>query len=63
MNEHPEISEAREIREQARNELNRARQQWPSIEQLAKRLTARRPLEDSFGNDIEITFRPRSSHD
>lgn len=50
--------EAAIIRDEAREDLRRIEAQGPAVDKLAQRL-ARSREQNHFGDDIQITFRPR----
>lgn len=55
-----DIGEAREMRQEASAELAELRQQAPQVERLSRRLVARRK-QNHFGDEITVTFTPRSA--
>jgi len=59
--EHPDVEEARRMREAAAKELEQIRAQDAEVTELARRLQLRR-IRNHFGEDIQVTFRPRGSH-
>ena len=55
-----DVHEALEIREDARKDLAELKAQSPYVSRLSARLIERRAL-NHFGDDIQITFRPRGA--
>lgn len=53
-----DVHEALELKSEATRHLAEAKAQAPAVAQLAARLIERRAL-NHFGDDIQITFRPR----
>lgn len=55
-----DIHEAKSLRQEASAELAELREQAPQVERLTRRLVARRK-QNHFGDEIQITFTPRSA--